>query len=67
MDKIELICVGLQVLSIPFAWKHSSVNEEQLVTQDWLGSVKGSESGEFLDNYMLLIFGGIPYQVSSEN
>lgn len=62
-DVIQLffIVFGL-VLSIPFAWKHSSVNEEQLVTQDWLGSVKGSESGEFLDNYMLLIFGGIPYQ-----
>lgn len=57
----------LQVLSIPFAWKHPSVNQEKLETQDWLGTVQSSESGEFLDNYMLLIFGGIPYQVSLAN
>jgi len=42
---------------------HPAVNQEVLVNQDWLGYVEPSSSGIFVDNYLLLIFGGIPYQV----
>ena len=42
---------------------HPAVNQKVLVTQDWLGYVEPSSSGIFVDNYLLLIFGGIPYQV----
>ncbi|XP_046455618.1 high-affinity choline transporter 1-like [Daphnia pulex] len=62
-DVIQLffILFGL-VLCIPFAWMHPAVNQEGLVNQDWLGYVEPSSSGIFVDNYLLLIFGGIPYQ-----
>ena len=53
-----------KVLCIPFAWMHPAVNQKVLVNQDWLGYVEPSSSGIFIDNYLLLIFGGIPYQVS---
>ena len=42
---------------------HPAVNQEALINQDWLGYVAPSSSGIFVDNYLLLIFGGIPYQV----
>ena len=63
-DVIQLffILFGL-VLCIPFAWTHPAVDSQSIVTQDWLGSVPLSSSGVFIDNYLLLIFGGIPYQV----
>ena len=51
-------------MCIPFAWMHPAVNQKVLVNQDWLGYVEPSSSGIFIDNYLLLIFGGIPYQVS---
>ncbi len=53
----------LQVLSIPFAWHHPAVRQDQLVTQDWWGSVQLEDSGIFTDYYLLIILGGIPYQV----
>lgn len=67
-DVIQLffIVFGL-VLSIPYAWNHPSVNQEQLVQQDWIGSLNSSESGLFVDNYMLLIFGLFPASVVGEN
>ena len=63
-DVIQLffIFVGL-VLSIPFAWTHPAVQQSQLLTQNWFGSVDSGKTGIFVDYYLLLILGGIPYQV----
>ena len=52
-----------QVLCIPFAWNHPAVDREILLKQDWIGHVDLAESGVFIDYYLLLILGGIPYQV----
>ena len=57
----------LQVLSIPFAWKHPAVDQQRLLDQDWFGSVQPAQSGIFIDYYLLLILGGIPYQVAESN
>jgi high affinity choline transporter 7 len=35
----------------------------QLRDQDWLGTVKPEDMGVYIDTWMLLIFGGIPWQV----
>lgn len=51
-----------QVLCTPFAWMHPAVNREVLVTQDWFGRIETKSIGLFMDYYLLLIFGGIPYQ-----
>ncbi len=42
---------------------HPAVNREALVTQDWFGRIETKSIGLFMDYYLLLIFGGIPYQV----
>ena len=31
---------------------------------DWLGSLDPADAGQWVDFYLLLIFGGIPWQVS---
>ena len=55
------------MLSIPFAWKHPAVDHQRLLDQDWFGSVQPAQSGIFIDYYLLLILGGIPYQVTETN
>ena len=52
------------MLCIPFAWTHKAVDQEALMSQDWLGQVRPQTAGLFIDNYLLLIFGGIPYQAN---
>lgn len=38
--------------------------EKNLSTKDWLGEVKKQDIGEWVDGWLLLIFGGIPWQVN---
>lgn len=64
-DALQLVCiaVGLAV-SAPYAALHPAVSfEKSLMSKDWLGDIKHSDLGEWLDLMLLAIFGGIPWQV----
>ncbi|CAG0886997.1 unnamed protein product [Darwinula stevensoni] len=48
-------------LCIPFAWMHEAVGDP--ASQDWIGTVDTKFIGVYIDSGLLLIFGGIPWQV----
>nr|KAG5713911.1 hypothetical protein BaRGS_024538 [Batillaria attramentaria] len=61
-DVVQLICIfiGLWV-GVPFAMTHEAATSITVST-DWIGSVGKPYIGSFIDFYLLLIFGGIPWQ-----
>ncbi|CAL1529202.1 unnamed protein product [Lymnaea stagnalis] len=61
-DVIQLffIAIGL-VIACPFSLTHPSV-DLSTVAGTWLGNVKLSDMGSFIDVYLLCIMGGIPWQ-----
>lgn len=61
-DVVQLICIfiGLWV-GIPFAMTHEAANP--ITNSEWIGSVDAGFIGSYIDFYLLLIFGGIPWQV----
>ncbi|KAH3819133.1 high-affinity choline transporter 1-like [Dreissena polymorpha] len=64
-DVVQLICifVGLWV-TIPFAFTAAPVSSIQTYAHEtWIKCVDGKYSGMYIDSYLLLIFGGIPWQV----
>ena len=65
-DALQLICIilGLAVAT-PYAIFNPAVHlEKQLLLKDgWLGEIKNSDLAEWIDSMLLLIFGGIPWQV----
>ena len=54
---------ALQWLCIPFAWNNKAVGKVSAEDMDWIGAVDG-RWGYYIDYSLLLIFGGIPWQVS---
>ena len=58
----------MQVMAIPFALQHEAVgvvfgptgNE---TVAGWIGYLEGPSWGVFIDGYLLMMFGGIPWQV----
>nr|KAG5700863.1 hypothetical protein BaRGS_012270 [Batillaria attramentaria] len=62
-DVIQLTCIfiGLWV-GLPFAMKHEAAGSI-LESTHWLGTLDTASIGTFVDLYLLLIFGGIPWQV----
>jgi high affinity choline transporter 7 len=50
-------------MCIPFAWAHPQVQSLSSMDVDWIGFVSPKEYWSYLDNGLLLIFGGIPWQV----
>ncbi|XP_045214983.1 high-affinity choline transporter 1-like [Mercenaria mercenaria] len=64
-DVVQLICifVGLWV-SIPFAFTHEAVGDITVnATVNWVKTIDPVYSGVYIDSYLLLMFGGIPWQV----
>jgi len=66
-DVVQLGCifVGLWIC-IPFAWTHEAVADIQWSdwTTAWVGEIGGGWwNGLYLDYFLLLTFGGIPWQV----
>jgi high affinity choline transporter 7 len=55
----------LQWVSIPFAFTHAAVGDITTAnaTAKWVKSVDPVYSGVYIDSYLLLMFGGIPWQV----
>ena len=53
----------LQILCVPFAWKHPDVYTETLTDGAWSGKIELYNIGVYIENFLLLIIGGIPWQV----
>lgn len=64
-DALQLLCILLGlVIAAPFSMLHPAVSFENLTTKDWLGHVKNEDLGEWVDCMLLVVFGGIPWQVT---
>ncbi|XP_067672953.1 high affinity choline transporter 1-like [Haliotis asinina] len=69
-DVVQLICIfiGLWV-SVPFAMTNSASksiivdSSSSPLSSTWLGEVARTDIGIYMDTFLLLIFGGIPWQV----
>ncbi len=53
-----------QWLAVPFAFMADEVSDIRKTSPQWLGKLETSEIGSWLDSGLLLIFGGIPWQVA---
>ena len=65
-DALQLIFIMLGLaISAPYIIFHPAVSlERNLARQDWLGEVRNDDLGLWVDGALLLIFGGIPWQVT---
>nr|XP_022316621.1 high-affinity choline transporter 1-like isoform X2 [Crassostrea virginica]XP_022316628.1 high-affinity choline transporter 1-like isoform X2 [Crassostrea virginica]XP_022316636.1 high-affinity choline transporter 1-like isoform X2 [Crassostrea virginica] len=64
-DVVQLICifVGLWIC-IPFAMTNEVVENITLnSTTQWVRTVDGAGAGVYADSFLLLVFGGVPWQV----
>ncbi|GIY47621.1 high-affinity choline transporter 1 [Caerostris darwini] len=52
-----------QWLCIPFSLTNEAVGSLSLADTDWIGSVEPAAIGQYMDYGLLLILGGIPWQV----
>lgn len=63
-DVIQLFCIFIGLwMCIPFAWTNPKVQSLKSMEVDWIGEVKPGEYWSYVDYGLLLIFGGIPWQV----
>ncbi|CAH1407827.1 unnamed protein product [Nezara viridula] len=63
-DVIQLFCIFIGLwMCVPFAWANEHVQPLSSQEVDWIGSVDSKEYGFYLDQGLLLILGGIPWQV----
>ncbi|XP_014295815.1 high-affinity choline transporter 1 [Microplitis demolitor] len=63
-DVIQLFCIFIGLwMCIPFAWMNPLVQPLDSLEVDWIGKVPSEEYWSYLDYGLLLIFGGIPWQV----
>lgn len=64
-DALQLLCILLGLaIAAPFSMLHPAVSfENNLALKDWLGQIKNEDLGEWVDGMLLLVFGGIPWQV----
>jgi high affinity choline transporter 7 len=63
-DVVQLgfIFIGLWV-AVPFAMQHEGVGSIVATWPQWRGHIQKSELVQWIDSMLLLIFGGIPWQV----
>lgn len=63
-DVIQLFCIFIGLwMCIPFAWANDHVKPLSSMEVDWIGSVDPNYYWFYADYGLLLIFGGIPWQV----
>lgn len=63
-DVIQLFCIFIGLwMCIPFAWANEHVTSLSSMDVDWIGSVSSKEIFFYMDYGLLLVFGGIPWQV----
>jgi high affinity choline transporter 7 len=63
-DVVQLFCIffGL-ILAIPFAYSNSAVSDLSVTKDLWIGTVDPVDYGMYIDLFLVLVFGGIPWQV----
>ncbi|XP_062983544.1 high affinity choline transporter 1 [Elgaria multicarinata webbii] len=68
-DVVQLFCIFLGLwISVPFAMSHPAVTDigytavHEVFQDPWLGSINTVDIYTWLDNFFLLILGGIPWQ-----
>ncbi|MGH0151475.1 UNVERIFIED_CONTAM: hypothetical protein FKN15_049382 [Acipenser sinensis] len=69
-DVVQLFCIFLGLwVSVPFALSNPAVSDigvtayKYIHQEPWLGSINSSDIYMWLDNFFLLMLGGIPWQV----
>lgn len=64
-DVIQLFCIFIGLwMCIPFAWRNKFVKPLSSMEVDWIGEVGDDQFWFYIDYGLLLIFGGIPWQVN---
>lgn len=64
-DVIQLFCIFIGLwMCIPFAWTNEHVMSLSSMEVDWIGVVPPEEYWYYIDYGLLLVFGGIPWQVN---
>lgn len=67
-DVIQLFCIFIGLwICIPYASTHENVGGHILTSIDWFGKIESSKIWYYIDYGLLLIFGGIPWQVCTVN
>ena len=65
-DVVQLFCIALGLfLTLPFALSNEHVAPLSETSDTWTGELKPYKAGKWIDYAMLLICGGIPWQVNS--
>lgn len=63
-DVLQLFCIFVGLwLCIPFSLQHPAVKTMSSDVHDWFGSLPPHLYGQYLDCGLLLILGGVPWQV----
>ncbi|KAJ8318595.1 hypothetical protein KUTeg_003686 [Tegillarca granosa] len=63
-DVVQLFCIFIGLwLSIPFAMTNENVHPITVNSTAWIQELDPAYSGMYIDSFLLLIFGGIPWQV----
>ncbi|CAG2113382.1 unnamed protein product [Medioppia subpectinata] len=63
-DVIQLFCIFIGLwLCIPFSINHPAVGSMSMEHNDWFGTLEPRMYGQYLDFGLLLILGGVPWQV----
>lgn len=64
-DVIQLFCIFIGLwMCIPFAWANDHVKSLSSMDVDWIGHVEPKQRWFYIDYGLLLVFGGIPWQVT---
>ncbi|XP_006031944.1 high affinity choline transporter 1 [Alligator sinensis] len=68
-DVVQLFCIFLGLwISVPFAMLHPAVEDigrtavKKVHQEPWLGNIKSLDVYTWIDNFLLLMLGGIPWQ-----
>ncbi len=62
-DVIQIVFIfGGLWLAIPFMLTSEDLNLSQLTLEQWTGSIEGKSWVEYIDTFLLIICGGIPWQ-----
>jgi solute carrier family 5 (high affinity choline transporter), member 7 len=63
-DVIQLFCIFIGLwMCIPFAWTNPHVKSLSGMEVDWIGEIGEKKFWFYVDYGLLLVFGGIPWQV----
>lgn len=67
-DVIQLFCIFIGLwMCVPFAWANPIVKPLSGMEVDWIGEIGEKKFWSYCDYGLLLIFGGIPWQVRHIN